>query len=274
LKKLPDLLTIENMEITGAPLGIQSSPCPYLDGLIFESETVYMQSYDPEGLDYLLSLGFRHFSRYFFRPVCSDCHRCIPLRVPVEQFRFTRNRRRLLRRNSAFDVALEEPKPESRMFDLYRLHAERFSLGGNEDYETFRDSFFTPLPGARMLTVRDGSRLVAVSHIDFTDTAMSAVYCYWDPDYAEASPGKFAILKELEIAREHGVRHLYLGYYVRENRHMSYKKRYRPNEALLSEGHWVPFVDGDGTVTGPEVEQHGFQPVLRITGASAAGSPS
>jgi arginine-tRNA-protein transferase len=261
------------MEITGAPLGVQPSPCPYLPNRTFESETVYMQSFDGEGLEYLLSLGFRHFSRFFFRPICRHCHQCIPLRIPVQQFRFSRNMRRVLRRTARFSVQLEEPKPEGRMFDLYRLHAERFSLGGQEDYDTFRESFFTPLPGAQMLTIHDGSHLVAVSHLDITSGALSAIYCYWDPEYAWASPGTLAILKEAEAAREQNLRHLYLGYYVAGNRHMQYKARYRPNEVLLSEGRWVPFVDEEGQVQRPDAEEHGFRPVLRITGESAE-SPS
>jgi len=262
------------MDLTGAPLGIQPSPCPYLSARTFESETVYMQSYDTEGLEYLLSIGFRHFSRYFFRPVCESCHQCIPLRIPVERFPFSRNHRRVLRRAAGLDVQLEEPKPESRMFDLYRLHAERFSLGGSDNYETFRESFFAPLPGARMLTIRDGERLVAVSHIDLTNDLLSAIYCYWDPEYARMSPGKLALLKELEIAQQQELRYLYLGYYVPGNRHMNYKAQYRPNEALLTEGDWVSFIDEEGNMANPEVERHGFQPILRITGASAMGSPS
>jgi arginine-tRNA-protein transferase len=257
------------MEITGAPLGVQPTECPYLPNRTFESETVYIQSYDTEGLEYLLSLGFRHFSRYFFRPVCSRCHQCIPLRLPVRRFKSSRNLRRVLRRAAALQVRLEEPKPESRMFDLYRLHAERFALGGSEDYETFRESFFTPLQGARMLTLRDGERLVAVSHLDITEQILSAIYCYWDPEYAAYSPGTLALLKELEIAREGGQDYLYMGYYVPGNRHMRYKRRFRPNEALLREGEWVPFLDSAGEEVTPGVEQRGFRPALRITGASA-----
>ena len=37
-----------------------------------------------------------------------------------------------------------------------------------------------------------------------------------------------------------GERHLYLGLYIADNVHMSYKSRFQPNERLI-DGRWVRF---------------------------------
>ena len=68
--------------IRGVPFGVQETPCPYLEGLTFYSETLYVPEIDEDGLDSMLSVGFRHFGATYFRPVCDHCGRCIPLTVP------------------------------------------------------------------------------------------------------------------------------------------------------------------------------------------------
>jgi arginine-tRNA-protein transferase len=104
---------------------------------------------------------------------------------------------------------------------------------------------------------------VAVSHLDVTKNALSAVYCYYDDSYTRESLGTFAINREVEIGRERGASFLYLGYYIAENQHMSYKGRFHPSQVLLQEGQWVDYRDSKGKV----VENDGrleFFPTTRL----------
>ncbi|MFP4266607.1 MAG: hypothetical protein ACLFQW_01290 [Spirochaetaceae bacterium] len=258
--------------IKGLSFGIQESPCPYVQGKTFKSETLYIPELDEEGMDSLLSIGFRHFGDTFFRPVCDDCGGCIPLRIPVSDFAFTRNRKRVLRRvdyladspNDSLTVELTEPRPEREKYELYRRHGGRFNIEGADSYEGFVDSFFTHVPFGKVLEVRRKGRLAAASHIDITSRSLSAIYCYWDPAEHKLGLGKYAILKEIELAASYGIPHVYLGYYVKDNPHMSYKASYRPNEALVQEGLWLPYRDESGVTVSPEVDERGFLPVLRI----------
>ncbi len=250
--------------VKGVPFGIQQTPCPYLEGRTFSSETLYVPELDEEGLESLLSIGFRHFGATYFRPICDSCGRCIPLRVIVSSFRFTRNRRRVLRKVEGLSVDLVEPVADREKHELYLRHGERFDVGASDSYESFKESFFRQVPFGRVLEVRRDGRLVAASHMDLTRRALSAVYCYWDPDESKLGLGTYSVLKEVEIASERRIPHVYLGYYVAENRHMNYKLHFYPNEALVQEGRWLPFYDEEGRLVSHEVQAHGFLPVLRI----------
>lgn len=80
-------------------------------------------------------------------------------------------------------------------------------------------------------------KLVAVSIVDRSADALSAVYTYFDPDFSHLSPGTFSILKQIETCREWGLRYLYLGYYIRDCAPMRYKANFLPHERLV-EGEW------------------------------------
>ncbi len=124
-----------------------------------------------------------------------------------------------------------------------------------------------------VLEVRREGRLISASHFDITAQSLSAIYTYWDPDEEQLGLGTYGVLKGIEIARRRGIAHVYLGYYVEENRHMSYKAGFRPSEALIQEGNWLPFYGADGSLLSPEIEHHGFLPILRIDGGSMGEAP-
>ena len=46
----------------------------------------------------------------------------------------------------------------------------------------------------------------------------------------------------IESARERGLPHVYLGYYVEGCRSLEYKARFRPNEVIGPQGQWESFV--------------------------------
>jgi arginine-tRNA-protein transferase len=83
-----------------------------------------------------------------------------------------------------------------------------------------------------------GRRLIAVAYVDALAEALSAIYCYYDPAEKARSLGTFNVLSLLASARERGLPHVYLGYYVAGCRSMEYKRNFRPNEVLRSDGTW------------------------------------
>ena len=54
------------------------------------------------------------------------------------------------------------------------------------------------------------------------------------------SLGTYSILKQLELAKRWGMRHLYLGLYIEANEHMAYKARFLPHDRLVR-GEWRKF---------------------------------
>jgi arginine-tRNA-protein transferase len=80
--------------------------------------------------------------------------------------------------------------------------------------------------------------LIGVAIVDRAQSALSAVYCYYDPDYSRLSLGVYSILYQLELCRRWGLPHLYLGLTIDACKAMAYKRRYLPHERLIG-GEWV-----------------------------------
>ena len=78
-----------------------------------------------------------------------------------------------------------------------------------------------------------GPRLVGVGLCDETPRAWSAIYFFYDPAYADRSPGTFHVLSLVELARATGKAHVYLGYRVAACASMSYKSAFHPHELLV-----------------------------------------
>jgi len=239
------------MSINGVLLQPVVEECPYLEQMISITETLLIKQLDEKDLEKLLSIGFRHFGEIFFKPLCRHCRKCISLRIPVRQFKPSRSVRRLFNRNKHFQISFEKPKPSLESFSLYNKHKKRFKRRMYESFELYVKSFFHPFPFNKVLSIKDGNHLVALSHLDVTKNTMSAVYCYFDEKYKKFSPGKFSVYKEIELAREMGIKWLYLGYHVPGNRHTQYKINFKPSQFLTEWGKWVNYIDRSGKVLNP-----------------------
>ena len=108
------------------------SPCPYLEQKLERRLVLPLgpETGDDEQ-DRLVLAGFRRSQTYAYRPACPGCQACVPVRVPVDDFTFTRSWRRILRRNA--DLTNEEKRPlaTEEQFTLFRHYLEsRHGDGG------------------------------------------------------------------------------------------------------------------------------------------------
>jgi arginine-tRNA-protein transferase len=78
-------------------------------------------------------------------------------------------------------------------------------------------------------------RLAAVAVVDQLFNALSAVYTYFDADFADYSPGVFAVLWQVEEARRRNLEFVYLGFWIADCRKMNYKIQYQPLEGLIAD---------------------------------------
>jgi len=239
------------MSIKGLILHPTVEACPYLEGLITLTENFLAKEIDEEDQENLLSYGFRHFGESYFRPICPHCLNCISIRIPVKDFVFTSSIRKILKRGERFDIRLEEPIATFEMYELYMKHKMRFKNEAGTDFPVFVRSMFHPFSFSKILTVRDGEKIVCVSHLDITKNTMSAIYCYYDDSYSRYSLGRLAVYKEIEIAKQRGIEWLYLGFYVPGNIHMQYKIRYKPNQLMRSDFTWIDYMDVHGNIVKP-----------------------
>jgi arginine-tRNA-protein transferase len=89
----------------------------------------------------------------------------------------------------------------------------------------------------RLIEFRDNGALVMVSVIDEAPDGLSSVYTFFDPDIPGASLGTYSILWQIEQCRRASLPYVYLGYWIKESRKMSYKARFRPIEGFV-DGRW------------------------------------
>ncbi len=246
------------MHLFVIPIPTQTVQCGYFKNRQCTTEQFLAPDIDTLQLEMLLYRGFRHFGRYFFRPVCADCKRCIPLRVRMEEYRPSRSARRLENINKDLDITITPPRPTKEGFALYKRHKKRFEDTGTDSYQQFVEAFYYDLPGAYHLALSLDGTLLCVAHFDETETALSAVYTYYDDSFAKRSLGTFAVYRLLQYAKEREKDYVYLGYYIEENKHMRYKARFYPNEISPLEGSWIPFIRADKESVNREVLAEGF----------------
>lgn len=214
-------------------------PCSYLEG-----EQAITLFADPksrmDGRLYseLSDLGFRRSGNYVYRPHCSHCNACVPVRIPVGRFAANRQQARVLKRNADVTVRAVPATFHPEHYQLYeRYISERHSDGdmyppSEEQFNSFLTSDWSE---TRFYEFRDGAgKLLAVAVCDLLDDGLSAVYTFFDPDEEKRSLGTLAILWEIGETRRLGLSSLYLGYWIKHCQKMAYKIAYRPIELLIN----------------------------------------
>ncbi len=188
--------------------------------------------------------GFRRSGRYIYRPRCPHCESCQPLRIPVQRFHPNRSQRRIMAQNSDLTTCKRTDEFHHEHFGLYQryLHA-RHRDGGMDHPEPakYMDFLTCPWSMTQFVEFRLQSTLLAVAVIDELEDGYSAVYTFFDPEHARRSLGNFAILWEIEQAKNEGLHYLYLGYLINKCRKMSYKSDFKPHETLQGQK-WVMVV--------------------------------
>ena len=219
---------------------VPDHPCPYLPGLEAAEEAFMIDRLDAEIYHDLMDIGFRRSGDYFYRPKCSACKACVPLRVPVDSFVPSKSQRRILRRNVDVNCEFAEPDLTDQKLDLYQRYLERQHPGSkqSQDPTGLENFLYSPSVDSLEALYTIDDRLVAVSIVDLCSRSMSSVYHYFDPDEAERSLGVFSVLAEIQWCQQRKIPHYYMGYWVKGASTMEYKANYRPHE-LLVDGKWI-----------------------------------
>ena len=222
--------------------------CSYLEDQ--EATTIFVDpaaNVDIPLYSRLSEIGFRRSGSHLYRPHCGSCRACIPARIPVASFQPNRRQRRCWQRNSDLQVAEIDTIDSAEHYQLYERYInERHSDGDMYPPSKAQfDAFLTREWGAtRYFEFRLEDRLLGVAVCDHIDSALSAVYTYFDPDETRRSLGVFGILMQIYQAQELGLEYLYLGYWIKKCAKMNYKTQYRPLELFIDQ-QWHLLKDED-----------------------------
>ena len=217
-------------------------PCSYLEEK--EAVTLFADpdvSINTQQYSKLITYGFRRSGTHIYRPRCPQCVACVPIRIPVNDFKPNRSQRRVLNLNTDIEIIPVAAEFSQEHFELYQRYIETRHPGGgmdNPEPDKYSEFLISPWIDSTFYEFRLNSTLVAVAISDHLADGLSAVYTFFHPDYANRSLGTFSILKEIEETKNQNLPYLYLGYWIQECDKMSYKSNFRPYEAL-SGSQWV-----------------------------------
>jgi len=212
--------------------------CSYLEDE--EATTLFVDPRQPveqKLYSNLSQLGFRRSGSHIYRPHCTHCDACVAARIPVNSFEPRRGQRRTWNRNQDLVVHATDDMRDDAAFELYQNYIESRHSDGDmypperEQYESFLSNAWDC---TRYYRFYDRGSLVALAVMDELTDGLSAIYTFFDPALDKRSLGGFAILWQIEKAREMGLDYLYLGYWVRDCQKMAYKSDYRPLELYVN----------------------------------------
>lgn len=231
------------------------SPCPYLPGREERKVFTHLVGERATALnDVLTQGGFRRSQSIAYRPACEGCRACVSVRICVADFKETRGFRRVAADNEDLVGTLRPPTPTSEQYSLFRAYVStRHGAGGMADMnvldyammvedthvQTRLVEYRRKGPDTRINGKGTGD-LFAVALTDILSDGLSMVYSFYNPNIPKRSLGTFLILDHIARARAMDLPYVYLGYWVRGSRKMSYKSRFVPQERLSPHG-WERF---------------------------------
>ncbi len=229
--------------MTSIPLILSNEhPCSYLDNQLAKSLFVHPTfPQQPRIYAQLIEQGFRRSGDEVYKPHCSSCNACIPARIAVSEFKINRNQQRCLKKNLHTQVVIKPAEFIQAHYALYLRYQQNRHTGGNmadsspEDYMDFLGSSWCD---TRFVEFSIDNELAGIAVIDVFDNALSAVYTFFDPKFSGYSPGVYAVLWQIEYAKQQHKEFVYLGYWIEQCSKMSYKSNYQPLQ-LRRDNHWV-----------------------------------
>jgi arginine-tRNA-protein transferase len=215
-------------------------PCAYIPGNSQSIHYKIIHECTKEKCEALILRGWRRFGSMYFRPICQECRACESLKIDSEHYTFSKSERRILRKNSSWHTIIRHPTMTRDHLELFeRYHRYKHHTRSWDEPKVDPKNYYASFVqghgdfGFEILYFHDG-RLIAVDLVDILEEGISSLYCYYDPEYASCSLGRYTLLEQIRLAQRLGLKWIYLGYYVEQCQSLAYKGSYSPS--LLLQG--------------------------------------
>lgn len=230
-----DLKTLTPKSI---PFSMLDYPCSYLPNKMVRMHYNYAPDASQTLITQLIQRGWRRFGCYLFHPVCQGCQACKSLRIATKGYHFTKSQRKAIRRNKETKIVIQSPTLTQAHIDLYNKYHQFKEQKDQWNYKPISASEYDEnfVEGAHhygkevLYFVED--KLVGVDLIDILDDGISAIYFYYDPEYAHLSLGTYSLLYQIHLAQKLSLDWIYLGYWVDGCQAFAYKTKFQPQEIL------------------------------------------
>lgn len=230
------------MESTELVVYDEPSNCSYLpDRTARLPHRLPSKRLTPAEFDDRLAAGDRRSGVFLYRTACAECSACEPIRLDMTRFQPNATQRRIQRRgNALLEVRIAAPAIDQARVELFNMHRTLRGLD-HRDRPITADSYDQFLTDSCCETREIGyfleGHLVAIAITDVGQTSLSAVYTFFNPQFQFLSLGVYSVLWQADLCRRTQRRFLYLGFYIAESPHMSYKSRFHPHQRRVG-GAW------------------------------------
>lgn len=178
--------------------------------------------------------GYRRFGKMYFRPVCEGCNECQSIKIDVENFKFSKSARRVMKKADFIESIVQRPslsREHLKLFEKYHLHMK--DLRDWNYTKTTPEAYYSSFVDGHNdfgyeILYFDAERLIGVDLIDVLEDGISSIYFYYDPDYKKYALGKLSLYNQIQFAKDNDKKWIYLGYYVEDCPSLSYKSYYKP----------------------------------------------
>ncbi|MGW8169292.1 MAG: arginyltransferase [Sulfurovaceae bacterium] len=212
--------------------------CAYLPDKLVRMNYKYVTEPNIAFASAVIQRGWRRFGKYYFHPTCNGCNECKSLRIDVKNFIPSKSQKKAIKRNTETQIIIGRPSLTKHHIELYnKYHYHKQDKDGwkyrpisqKEYYENFVDG---AEDFGREVLYFQNEKLIGVDLIDILQDGISSIYCYYNPDYYDLSIGTFSLLYQIELAKQLGLRWIYLGYWVEGCKAFAYKTNFQPQELL------------------------------------------
>ena len=219
----------------------RSHECAYLENRA-EQRLAADISEAPHLHDQLAESGFRRVENWVYRPVCSSCNACIPIRVNAQKFSMSKNIKRIITKNRHIQKCHLDNNADEEAYELFKNYLNSRHNDGQMatmSFSEFHSMIHNSPIDTSMIKYRDeNDELIACILMDSQRDGLSAVYSFFNPNQEKQSIGTFLILDSILLTRELSKKWLYLGYLVKNSPKMAYKARFKPYQLYIN-GKWM-----------------------------------